>query len=544
MPDSQRRCLLAVLATLVAVPSFAAPGLDAGDRSTAVAAAGGEESVAVDLRTVPFYAVDDKGTPVFDLCADEVELRVDGKAVPIDTFDRHRLGETTDAHAAAAGGEAPPFRRDVFLLIDQAFLSLAGLRNARTMATALTASFAPSDRLFLIVNDAQHGFRIVLGPLAGDAAGRERMQQRIAQLDPEHDRLSSEGTSLPPLVMGSARNGVPASQLHVLYGESASLEESQYLVAAEQLAKALRMLALQLGRTGTPKLLVTLTPGLDAEAYFEGDAAPANYVSNGDPLGAHFDLRSSEPLVEAFAPAFAALAASGTNLVLVNPDGDRHDGHDYLEQMREVVGGVVLDHAAPEVLAQEVARTSAALYVVGFYARPETPLSTGAPIEVLVRRPGVRALAPRAVRSPRPWRSLDREERRLAVLDLVQRAAYAQPDGPQPELSARPLQAHIQALTSADANGPRQLELVGTWPAELGGHDVEVYEVLLRAPEGGRAPQLLSFRESARHVPADPLDLELAAVSGPQVWAVVLVDPASGATCLRRLLLTPEPPSR
>ncbi len=544
MPDSRSRGLFVLLATLIAAPSLASAPVEVGDPAAAPVA-GGEESVAVDLRTVPFYAVDGKGAPVFDLRSDEVELRVDGKLEPIDTFDRHRLdatGERTEPGAAVA----PPFRRDVFLLIDQAFLSLAGLRNARTIADSLSASFVPGDRLFLIVNDAQHGFRIVLGPVAGDAAGQDELRHRIAQLGVEHNRLAT-GTSLPPFVMGSGRNGVPSEQIHNTYANARSLEIAQYRDAAGQLAQALRMLALQLERTGTPKLLVMLTPGLDSELYFEGEVDGTSVASAEDPLAAHVDTRRADPMVDTFAPAFTALAASGTNLVLVNPDGNRQDGRDYLEQMRDKVGGVIVDRAAPGTLAREVARSTAALYVAGFYARPEAPVPAGARIEVVVNRPGVRVLAPRTVHSPRPWHSLDKAERRLAVLDLVQRAAYSGLEGVQPELAARPLQARVQSLGGGEPGAGRQLELVGTWPAELAGHEVEVYEVLLRAPQGDHAPELLSFRESARHAPVDPLELRLTTVPGPQVWAVVLVDPGSGATYLRRLQLTPQPappPSR
>jgi hypothetical protein len=67
----------------------------------------------------------------------------------------------------------------------------------------------------------------------------------------------------------------------------------------------------------------------------------------------------------------------------------------------------------------------------------------------------------------------------------------------------------------------------------------------MRPAGAGVKQALLSFRESAREPPAEPLRAELAVAVGPQVWAVVVVEPSSGGAYLRRLQVNgPPPPSR
>ena len=184
-------CKRRLLLSLSLLASVAAPL--AAKLSDEPPRAAQQETVAVDLRTVPFYAVDAQGEPVFDLRADEVELRVDGRAVPIDTFDRQRLdGSAAVTGTAATGGPAAPPSRDVYLVLDQAFLSFGGLRDARAMAENLAGAFLPSDRLTLIVNDPQRGFRSVLGPVAGDRSGQRQLRAALGKGDSNVERLRTD----------------------------------------------------------------------------------------------------------------------------------------------------------------------------------------------------------------------------------------------------------------------------------------------------------------------------------------------------------------
>jgi hypothetical protein len=253
-------------------------------------------------------------------------------------------------------------------------------------------------------------------------------------------------------------------------------------------------------------------------------------------------------MIQKFQPALAALAASGANYVLVNPDSQRQSGREMLAQVHHEVGGLLLERAAPTKLVRELRAGTAAYYVAGFYAQGGAATKPGTTVEVVIKRPGVRVSAPHGVRAPRPWSTLDADERRLAVLDMVQRGAYETESGTRPDLVAKPLQAKVRGAAAAagDAPGSKRLELIGEWPPELAGHKVEVYEVVMRPAGAGVKQALLSFRESALQPPAEPLRVELAVAVGPQVWAVVVVEPSSGGTYLRRLQVNgpPVPPAR
>jgi hypothetical protein len=65
---------------------------------------GGGETIEVRVRIVPFYAVDGDGHPVRDLCRQELELRIDGKPVDLESLSPPA---PPNGLSAAAGERSP-----------------------------------------------------------------------------------------------------------------------------------------------------------------------------------------------------------------------------------------------------------------------------------------------------------------------------------------------------------------------------------------------------------------------------------------------------
>src|ERR1700687_2894099 len=117
-------------------------GAPAGARQAAPPPSAGGETVEVNIRIVPFCAVDTAGKPIYDLRQDEVELRIGGKAVSIDTLDRSAAAQSGMAGTAAnerSPSSATPSgpERTVIFLFDTAFTSPSGVRNSRVVAQKL-----------------------------------------------------------------------------------------------------------------------------------------------------------------------------------------------------------------------------------------------------------------------------------------------------------------------------------------------------------------------------------------------------------------------
>ncbi|HEY4563847.1 MAG TPA: hypothetical protein VIJ36_12760, partial [Thermoanaerobaculia bacterium] len=150
------------------------------------------ETVNVEVKIVPFYAVDAQGNPVYDLRQDEVELRVAGAPVPVESFDRYVI------QSGRAGSQASPLTptpsRSVFFLFDQAFSSPNGFNTDKRLAARMVQSWPGGDRLFLMVHGTAAGIERKLGPVPPDGEGKEELLAAIEALQPEVRRLELQET--------------------------------------------------------------------------------------------------------------------------------------------------------------------------------------------------------------------------------------------------------------------------------------------------------------------------------------------------------------
>ena len=92
--------------------------------------------VAVTVKVVPIFAVDARGNPVYDLAEDELELFVNGSAVPIADFQRYTVDEVREAEGETGTGRAEPEplkqkERVVFIIMDSIFNSQYGWRRSK-----------------------------------------------------------------------------------------------------------------------------------------------------------------------------------------------------------------------------------------------------------------------------------------------------------------------------------------------------------------------------------------------------------------------------
>jgi hypothetical protein len=492
----------------------------------------GGETVEVNIRIVPFCAVDAAGKPIADLRQDEVELRVGGRAVTIDTLDR-----TAAAPAAVPGtgrrpspaAPAPP--RTVIFLLDSAFTSPAGVRNARLVAEKLLRDVPEGQHLSLYFHSAAHGLEQKVGSVAADHRGKRQFLDALGKLAPEVDRIDTGSVSELGSSIGTGGKG--GSQLNGMINSVQTTARSEYEGVARELAGALDFMAAELRHLRGPKLFLVFWQGLDSDLFFEGDMGmkPGSgeaFVVGGQRYG---------PLMTHFAAPLRAIGDSGAMTVFVNasaPQGVGSDADGPIRQMAQTAGAFYAGGGDAENVAARVAATTAACYEAGFYL-PGRTTAAREPVEVVVKRPGAKTWAPAALRLRDTWETLTATEKKLLVLDLVAGGPQAQ-RGPV-QLSVEQLDGTVQSRP--EGKGGRRLRYQAAWPAALAGKELDLYNVALARPAAGeKAPRLLKFdlHEKAGTGAADSLEVFLGK-SDRLIWAIVAVEPASGRAWYRRLQL-------
>src|SRR6185369_3739883 len=227
------------------------------------------ETVDVEIKIVPFYAVDGEGKPVWDLKSNEVELRVGGKPMFVDTFD----GPAAPGGAERTGSNGlRPASRNVIFLIDSAFTSPAGFRNALQVVQKLAGDVPEGDRLSLMTHTAARGLEKKLGLIRADGRGKARFRAVLGKLIPEGRRLSANApVDMMNDVGGNDRDGKPRTQVANHIDMMKATSRSEYEGIVRQLADSLALTAEELRHLRGPKLFVVLWQGIDPELYFNGN---------------------------------------------------------------------------------------------------------------------------------------------------------------------------------------------------------------------------------------------------------------------------------
>src|SRR5262249_12502777 len=152
------------------------------------------------------------------------------------------------------------------------------------------------------------------------------------------------------------------------------------------------------------------------------------------------DTRRAPPLVDRFKQPLAALAESGTVLLFVNTDrGEETDADAVLRHMAKTTGGIYVEGRDPRDMEKRIAGSTTAYYEAAFH--PAAPLleRDSAPVEVVVRRPGVRVWAPSAVQTRESYSALSAVEKRRLVIDLLS-------GGPVAQRAHTPVRLSVQSL--------------------------------------------------------------------------------------------------
>jgi hypothetical protein len=499
------------------------------------------EMVNVEVKIVPFYAADSKGRPVTDLKPEEIEIRVGGAPVAIESFDRYVVGGKAGPRGAAP---APLPSRNVFLLFDAAFSSAGAFNTDKRLAISMLESWPAGDRLTLIVHGTRAGLEKRLGPVLADEKGKRELLAAIDALQPEIGRVGTQddpsedfgpnggraGRSYGP----DGNAGMPEEQIHAAWDGLQGGARGEYAGVARSYATSLGALAAQLRHIPGPKLLLIFSQGMNNELYFDGD----NGIKVGTTESTLVDTRRMGPLLNHFREPMAALADSGALPVFVKTDrglGGGGASADVLSDMAKTSNGLLFEGRDPAEIEARLAGSTSAYYEAGFRPAGSMAAASRARVEVAVKRPGVRVWAPSSLRMWEPYRELSAEEKRQMAIDLVAGGPAAQDAHTAVRLKFQDLGGKV---TGQAASGARRLRFEPSWPAGLATRKLDLYNVMLSPPVKGKKGQVLTFEQREGTAGGERGDLEATLDGeGERVWGILAVDPQTEQAWVRRLML-------
>ncbi len=542
----------------LAVVSFGPFGLDTLPALHAQTA--GEpvsDSIDVEIQIVPFYAVDEEGKPVFDLKQEEVEIRLDGKPVPVDTFDSFNEAEP---EASAAGPAAAPAadaksakskkpRRHVVLFFDIAFSTPRGFESAQDFAVKMIDGLPKEDLLYLVSHDYTSGLKQQLGPVAASASGKSKMLAALKELKPDIGQITPESEfSMEIASRGSrTRRNAPSGQNMVIDEPLRTTQQAQLEGTARSLVEAMEALSAQFQRIHEPKLMVFLSQGIDPVLYWHGSDQKLAGVTETNLIVSGQNYTGIHQLFE---KPLKQLADSGAMSLFVNLDDQatrQRIADPSMEHMARASGGLYLGGVDAAVVSDRFSRSTAAFYEAGFYLTSANRKASRAKMEVVVNRPGVRTWSAGALKTRETWRGLSEEARKLLVVDLIEGEARSRK---AVRLSLQNLPGNVRG--GKTAAGTTLLQFQAGWPQELAGRKIDLYNVLLEPARREGPPRVLRFdRDEGARLDAagkgsrlvgdlGEFRMELPGAS-TYIWGIVAIEPATGHAWYRRFQLKGQP---
>ena len=397
-----------------------------------------EYEVGATAQLVPFFVVDKKGNPVYDLREEEVELYVDGKLTPLLAFNRFQLDRMQGAPEQAQGQPEPapavkmPERIN-FLILDTLIGGLNTIKDSCRIAWKIIEKAPPTDGFVLLRSDWKRGFRYIMGPEKNKgllAAALERLGAEFTEIEANKlnlrrfRRIAGQAHWYSGIEYQSMKGGI-APQGSGRAGGSGAAEEAMamqrmmfnrgkahehnYIKNMKNFGRSLAQLKYALRSTTFSKSVFLISSAITGHQ------------------GAAIQNRSGENPVAYYRvleEAGKAINYGGGLFYLVNPMPIK-DSHNQgtLKFMADAAGGQYISGRSLDKIVDNLKNNTSAYYEIAF-----SP--TGKPgqkkrIKIKLKRKGMKLTTIAHSEQDRPYDKMKKTERRMFVLNVVNGGSWS-----------------------------------------------------------------------------------------------------------------------
>lgn len=373
--------------------------------------------INVDIQTVPFFAIDARGNPVFDLEKEDIQLFVNGKPYEIYYLSKTEIQERKEAPAVKsevkrerAQQAAINEQRIKLIIIDTVFNSKTGIRRSKKIAVELVNNKSDNDRFIILLN-THAGIKYVIGP----EANGEVIVRRIKKLNPLSDKYSkkiflAEGSSNNWMISSDYDGGHSNMTPRV---EKMS-EELRYKTNVRRFSKNLAGFKSALRQITSAKIVFLFSEGIKKGAFLESISS----ISSKNKLYKTY-------LYEYLKEISKAINYGGGVLYTVNPTKVEVDdlknpvtsGEDSLMYMAKEGGGKYFAGSDVNKIVSNIEKNTAAYYRLAFAPLPGD--NNMMKIEIKPKREGVKIHTINYTEKTRPYIRMEDTQKKLFAYDVI-----------------------------------------------------------------------------------------------------------------------------
>ncbi len=379
----------------------------------------------VVIQTIPFYAVDRQGKPVFDLKPEELSLYLNGKKVDyLGMFNfsaptlqnvkrgtaasEQKLSEPKSMILSKAGQNGTMQKRYVFVILDKMFNSRKGIRKSRELIEKLIRRSSDRDLFILYQIDSFKGLSYLAGPTA-DKEKCIRLVRRIrAQGKVEYAINNIQANILAGRIVDKKTGGEEFKNAL----KAANAEMKRYVDRGKTHQEVIASLKYVLKTITRPKLVYLVSEGInfyhsfgrvalgarkgDRDLYYEQLKKTAEAVNQG---GSMLFVMDSNPV-----PNTSTLMDSGTKT---------------LKYLAENSGGRYYWGRDQEAVIQKLHNTTKAYYEIDFDQDVISGNKSRVKVNVKCLRKGVTLHTLNRTEFKVKYQQMEAVQQELFALDIV-----------------------------------------------------------------------------------------------------------------------------
>jgi hypothetical protein len=377
-----------------------------------------EYEVQVQAQVVPFFAVDEKGDPVYDLKEGELSLFVNDKRTPIIQFRNYQFEDETGQ--AVQGGP----QRIVFVIIDSVFNSTAGLKRAKEIAWGIVEAAPRGDAFVILESKPAGGLHHVWGP-GNEKKALKKALQNTAKLSEVRMRMGQEKKSLSEARRFS-RTKEDLRQEAMRVFKNIEIAKDRYRTDLRRFAYAISQFKFALKTITLPKIVYLMSQGISRGALADAWDPSETYQETA--------LYQTQAFYYKYLTEMArSVNTGGCMLYLIDPDRPRLDddfdtsGKESLKFMASVSGGKYFGGSDAGKIVHRVGKSTAAYYEMVFYLKAVA--DDKMEIRIDCTRDGVQINTIRYSERSKPYIQMEPLQKKLFALNVVNGGSWSRMSG-------------------------------------------------------------------------------------------------------------------
>ena len=373
-------------------------------------------NVDVNARVIPVFAIDSKGDPVYDLKEEDIQLYVNGKPLKIAAFITYAFSSQEKRGIVAKRKDnlikkVP--KRIIFIIIDSIFNSTSGLKRSKKIATEIVEKGSPEDRFILLENNRGGGLRYVFGP--------EKNKKKLADAILKMEKLAESrkkmrndlrlGTFYSSEDRGPYKEIVNKRISDIIKRQRKKEIQNEKMRDRNDLKHfrhSLSNLRYALKTITLPKIVYLISEGIQSGSLVTDKLSTKSF---------YFDYLKETA---------KSINSGGSMLHVINSkrprltDEPNSTGKESLKYMADESGGTYFGGSDVQHIVKRVKKCSSAYYELFFYPEAEPKKKIPAKIRIKCKRKGVKMRSIQYSEHDRPYRKMNKIEKRTFVLDIVQ----------------------------------------------------------------------------------------------------------------------------